>query len=85
MGINIIPVQPVANQKSSPEKGRRDKGRNQDSFSQVLRGMVAARSGGNRQDGFGGRQPRHRDTLESIEDVLRRIEQVNNEIRIRML
>lgn len=86
MGIMVAPVQPVANQKASPEKGRRGKGQGSGGFAQLLSGMaVQRRASEERRDGFGGRQPHHRDTREEVADVLRRIEQVNSEIRIRML
>lgn len=85
MDINIFPVQPAANRKNTPDKYSRGKRGSPGNFSQVLGRLSATRSTQDRQDGFGGEQPHHRDTREELEDMLQRIHQVNREITIRWL
>lgn len=80
MDITIFPVQPVTGRKAGSERNSRGKQVKPDGFAKVLHGLISAHATGDRQDGFGGQTPHQRSTEQQMALMLRRIEQVNDEI-----
>ncbi len=78
MELNIYPVRPVANQKSSSDRFTRGQRRNPSGFAGALAAAMGAREW---QDGFVGNAPRHEGRpLDEAAELLRRVREVNHQL-----